>query len=294
MFQRRISMIAFGLLTILALGFIQPFAAGEESTEQESAIKRSAYAVQNRTAVELADLLNKHFKDVVEAQPDSASNALLIRANAAVMDDVMKTLAFLDRRPREVSLDFFVIHTKMEKGADGKTEFPAVDAKDLTGQAERVIGKINALEKQAAFTSLERFQIKALENQAATVKDVENKPYTTGAVTTTAVDGKPRVTRTVAYKTLGTTITVTPQVGKDKLITLDFRFSKEHSVPASDVPLVADQNGPAVVATQFLTASLQTKLVVADGQAVPARDVQVTSGKSGERIIVVVIARVAN
>ena len=80
----------------------------------------------------------------------------------------------------------------------------------------------------------------------------------------------------------------------DKLITLDFRFSKEHSAPANDVPLVSDQNGLAVVATQFQTASLQTKLVVADGQAVPARDVQMTSSKSGERIIVVVIARVAN
>src|SRR5258708_28085622 len=69
--------------------------------------KRLLYLVKHGMAKDLAAVLGEHFKGVAEFQalPESTSNALLISAAPAALDEVVKVLDQLDRQRQTVSIE---------------------------------------------------------------------------------------------------------------------------------------------------------------------------------------------
>src|SRR5262249_20620410 len=94
----------------------------KEGGKEDAQSKRVIYFVKYGTAEDLAGVLAKFFKGEAGVQfaADAANNALLISAGPAVLGEIMKTLAQLDQRPRQVNMEVIVLDLKLTKGADGK------------------------------------------------------------------------------------------------------------------------------------------------------------------------------
>jgi type II secretory pathway component GspD/PulD (secretin) len=265
-------------------------AKGEQPKGEDGKTKRLAYAVRYGSAKELAVILGKYFKGDAEVQAvDGSGNLLLINTNAAIFDELLATLAKLDRRPKTLSVEVFVIELPPKKGEGGKFQ-PAdkdVDEKEFTGTIERVATNIAALQKKGTLGTVNRFTLTALENQTAHALNGGTKPYVAGI---TNIGGKSRTT--ITYRNLGTSVTVTAKVGEGA-ITLDLTLDDVRMVqPEDGIALGMDDQGRTIMATEFATAKLNANVSVAAGQAVLVEGVQV-SGKAGNsRTLVVVGAKV--
>ena len=132
---------------ILALG-LTAFAAGDPPAPKDpspkddaSATKRLVYFVKRGTAKDLAPVLAGSFKGVAEVQalPDPTSNCLLISAAPAALDDVVKILEQIDRRPQTASVEIWILEVGGKKAGGDKTA-PAeeVNEKDLSGTVAEV------------------------------------------------------------------------------------------------------------------------------------------------------------
>src|SRR5262249_38268616 len=85
---------------VILLGGLCALAGGGHAQDGPKE-KRTLYVPKHGQAKELATILAKHFKGDAEIQvlPDSPSNCLLVRAAPSVLEEVVKLLEQLDRRP---------------------------------------------------------------------------------------------------------------------------------------------------------------------------------------------------
>src|SRR5579862_3767406 len=279
--------VAMGAIAALLVGLPagEQFSSAGQQAKSENA-QRTTYHVQNRSATELAGILGSHFKTVGNFQvvADGPTNTLLITANVPLLAELMNALTKLDRRPQEVLVEVYLIDLAPKKGTDGKTEQKEIEQKSFSGPAEQVASNIKALEKSGAFTAVRRFQLKGVVGQESKLTESASKPYVTGMVVTTGVNGIPMPRRTIAYKNVGTTLSATSFVNADGVIGLDLRVQDERGVQPEDAPVIGtDEFGQPVRSTQFVRASLDTKMTILNGQAVLAKDVQMQSTVGGER-----------
>jgi hypothetical protein len=250
---------------LLALAVLPATAQERPAVER----KRGAYVVKYAAAEDLARILAKHFKGAATIQPgpEGTSNCLLINAPPAVFSEVMKTLEKLDRRPASVVVEIFVVELPTKKAND-KGKRP--DEKDFSGTIDEVAERLEAMMKRGQVAGFKRAQLRALEGQLGSLTLGENKPYAMGANTT-------------VYRNVGTRVKVTPQVTADGPVTLDLN--------------VQDSRGrePATVTglTEFILTSLTSKVSVAPGRAVLAKDARVISKEGVGETLIVVGARVA-
>jgi type II secretory pathway component GspD/PulD (secretin) len=255
-------------------------------------LKRAVYEVQHATAKDLADLLTKLYKSEagVQTLAAPAGNAVVVTAPAGTLDEVLGLLKRLDKRPRSVAVEVVVAEVP-RTGAKGKAAPPAreLDTRDLTGNAEDVLAKLQNLQAKGLIGAVKRFRLTAAENRPGSVKERGSKPYVTGVVG--RANGM--TTRTINYRDVGTTVDATPQIGDDQRIVLDLHFtdSRMH-VPADAVVLGNDENGQPIRATHFIQAKFDGQVTVRSGEAVVAQGVT-TQSKSGQhQTLVLVIARI--
>src|SRR5256885_1091852 len=109
------------LLFVLGVLRIDSPTLAQAPKGDDAKTKRTVYVVKYGSAKSLATALGKFFKGDVEIQvlADGASDVLLLSAKAEAFDDVLATLAKLDRRPQAVAIDIFVIDVPTKKSADG-------------------------------------------------------------------------------------------------------------------------------------------------------------------------------
>jgi type II secretory pathway component GspD/PulD (secretin) len=190
---------------LLALSAV-PAAAQERLAAER---KRGAYVVQYAAAKDLVGILAKHFKGAAEIQagPEGTSNCLLINAPPAVFEEVLKTLEKLDRRPRSVAVEVFVVELAATT-ADDKEKRP--DEKDFSGTLDEVAQRLDAMVKKGQVVRFKRIQLTTLEGQLGLLLQGERKPYPLGP-------GR------FVYRDVGTQVQVTPQVTADKSVTLDLK-----------------------------------------------------------------------
>ena len=124
-------------------------ANASEQSKADTASKQVRYAVNNRSAQELATLLEKQFSGVAGVQivPDGPNNTLLLTAKPGDLDELLNTLAKLDRRPQEVVVQILILRMPANREADGKMQPADFDAQQLSGAAERVLGHIEAWQR---------------------------------------------------------------------------------------------------------------------------------------------------
>jgi len=274
--------MAVSALLVAALAF----ETAKSQQGDDGKTKRVAYVVKYGSAKDLAATLGKYFKGDVDVQVtgDPANNLLLLSANPKVFDEVLATLAKLDRRPQLITVEIYVVDVPAKKAGD--KEF---DEKTLSGSLKDVAASLKALQKSGMLGSVRQFTLTAVENQSSTLMNGETKPYV-GGVTKTGIGN---TQFTIMYRNVGTQVVVTPRVG-DKTVTLELKMDDSRMVqPEEGIPLGIDDKGRQVMATEFVTAKLNAAVSVTVGQAVLAEGVQTTAKAGTGRTLVVVAVRAA-
>jgi type II secretory pathway component GspD/PulD (secretin) len=117
----------------------------------------------------------------------------------------------------------------------------------------------------------------------------ENKAYVTGSTVT----GTGIVSRQMAYRQVGSIVRVTPQVAADKTVTLALKVEDSRMYHPLDAPAVGtDENKNPIPATAFSQTNLETKVSVASGKALLAKDAKSTQKEGQGQLLIVVGARV--
>ncbi len=283
---------------ILVLG-LAAFAAGDSPAPKDqtakdgaSAARRLVYIVKHGTAKDLASVLAAGFKGDAEVQalPDATANCLLISAVPPVLDEMLKVLEQIDRRPQTAAVEIWILETGGKKGnGDKAASAEEVNEKDFTGAIADVGARVDALEKKGVFVSVKRVRLTALEGQVASFTIGENKPSVAGI--TMRPTGA--AARSVTYRSTGVKADASVHVSPEKVVTVDLKLQDSHaSTPEDGVSIGADENGKPVFATEFLATTLTSKLDVPSGTARLAEGVK-TNAKSGTtHTLVVVGARV--
>jgi type II secretory pathway component GspD/PulD (secretin) len=279
-----------GALALFTVFLTVPGALAQERTPDK--IKRIIYTVQNGDAKDLAETLSKHFKAETALQfvPDANSNCLLITARPDALEDVFRVLQVLDHQPRVVTLEVIIAGVAAANGAEDKTESNRknLDEKDLSGPDREVVAKIQELQKKGVLGILQRVRLTTLENHQTSATVMENKPYVTGSTRT----GRGMSLNTISYRTVGTTVRLTPRVTDNGKILLTIRVEDARThTPKEGVKLGDGDKGNTPTASEFITATLNTSLLIPSGQAVLAKGVKVRSRSRNAHTVVIVTAR---
>jgi general secretion pathway protein D len=266
-------------------------ATGPGKGGQAQKPKRIVYEVKRGVAKELSELLGKLYRGDpgVQVLPAPAGNALVISAPPAAAEEVLQLLGRLDRRPRTVAIEVFLVEVP-RKGKSGKPvpETTALDERQFRGNAEDLLDKLQNLQKKGLIGELKRFRLTAAENQAGSVRVGKSRPYVTGVV----ARGNGVVTRSVMYRDVGTEIRVTPQLGDDRRIALDVHLThSDLHAPEDGISLGADENGQAVRATEFVNTKFEGRVTVPSGEAEVAKGVTTHSQSGRGQTLVIVSAR---
>lgn len=259
-------------------------AAGTDEKAEKS--KRIAYVVKYGSAKDLAKVLGEHLKGAaeVEALPEASANVLLIRATPAAFSEVVKLLEVLDRRPRLVAVEVWVAEV-----LPGEKKDEPLDTKPLNGPADAVRARVQELQRRGRIGELRRLELTSAESQPARAFLGENKPMVLGMrVTPTGL-----ISRNMTYRAFGVDARLTPHVGPDNVVTLDFRLTSSRPHVGPDSPLLGeDENKAPVRMTEVVQTAADGKLSVPSGRAVVVQGVK-TTGKGGpHQTVVIVTARV--
>ncbi|HSQ54588.1 MAG TPA: hypothetical protein VLM40_02500 [Gemmata sp.] len=252
---------------------IVPSAVPGASPAAQPRPQRTEYMVKNADPKMLAEIVGKHYKGDADllAVTSGGSNAILISGTPAAVPDVLKLLEKLDRKPRNVEVEVYLVEVPAPK--DGKEV-------ELTD----VLSKLDALTKSG---SGQRIKLTAMEGQPVTSTTGGNKPVTTS--TTVAGGGfggggfggrgggGGPVQRSIMYQPVGTTVKLTARVGNEDVVSvdLDLKDSKIHQPAAGD----------EAAAPGFDSATLSTRFNIPAGKPVVAQTV-----RSGGNVAVVVVS----
>jgi hypothetical protein len=299
------ALVTSGLL--VTLGLALSAAAGQEDAKQsprkavsEPAVARQVYAVHGRTAKELADVLTLHFQTepAFQAVPDPVSNTLLLSGPKAALAEAIALLREIDRPPRMVHVEIFVLELS---GGDAK----ALDGVELSGTAQDLKARLRDLQQKGAIVSIKTVELTTLERQTARSQVGENRPFVTGmgigaggfggrggggAAPGGGGPGGGTVTRSIAFRNVGTSVRVMPEVGADGQLTLDLQVEDSRMRTAEGSATVGtDEKGTAVGTPEFFTSTLESRLKVRPGCVVQAQSMKASS-KSGQTQTVVFVS----
>jgi hypothetical protein len=309
--------VAGGLLAALVIAL--PAAPGQEADKNPmrkatAPVAHLVYAVRGGAAKELANALTVHFRSEPDfrAVPDAGSNTLLLSGPKAALDDALAALREIDRPARTVRVEVLYL----QLGAKGDDAKP-LDVTGLTGGAAEVRARVRELQQKGAITSVKRVELTALTGQNTRTQVSENKPYVTGVAVAGGFGGGRgnaggggigggggggigggrgggaggfgggpgggggMTTRSIAYRNVGTSVRVRPEVGPDGQVTLDLQV--EDSGMRSP-GRGADDNGAA----EFTAFSLETRVKVRPGQMVMAQGMK-TESKAGQAQTIVLV-----
>jgi hypothetical protein len=254
--------------------------------------KHIVHVVKLGSAKDIAAVLARQFQGDAEVDVLLDNNCVLIRANAQVFDDVVKTLQALDRRPRLVNVEIWVADVappKAEKG-DG-TKLAPIDDKPLNGPSGEVLVRLRDMQRNGQLGSLKRLQATVAENQSASIMEGETKPYVTG----THLTGTGVTTRTISYRNVGTNARCTPRVADDQTVMLELKVDDARMHVPEEGVVLGEDNKEKVRATEFVLASYTGTVSIAPGRAVMLRDVKMDAKNPGaNRTLMVATARVVD
>lgn len=258
------------------------------------ALKRTVYEVRCGSAGELANALSRHYASETSFHVVAAgsSNSLLLSAPPNVLEEVLRSLELLDRRPRT-----FAVEVLFADAAGQPADAAALDSKTLSGTADDVAARLDALKQQGRLTGLRCIRLAATEGQRASVNSAAEVSIVTavqrfGGGRGGAVAGDQGfaggrggpVPLNVERRNVGTLIEVLPRVAPDGIVQLDLKV--EDSRVVTEVGA-----GDAAQAMPVLTVTTVTGAVsVRVGQAAVATGLT-ESGTTRRQTAVIVTVR---
>lgn len=247
--------------------FLAALVASSASTQEPATqdTKRLTYSVKHGTAKDMAATLSKHFKGSAEilALPESPANVLLINGPAPVVKEITTLLEQVDRKPREVILDFWVL--EIAPAAKDAEKAAPVELRELNGPLAQVLAKVEALKEKGVITSWKHIQGRALENKMLLVNTTEERQFVTSMnVTATGI-----AHFNYERRNLGTVGQMTVALSPDKELFMDMHF--EHSratYPEDSRVMGVDKNGEQVRSPVFNIAVFKNRVALRPGHAV--------------------------
>lgn len=272
---------------------------GASAIVQHSAsgsIQRSIYLPKNASTSSLAMLLSKQYEGdsgvSVLAEPNA--NVIAIRASSeVVMQDVLKTLALIDKPAREVVFQVLVVEFN-DKQIDSEkgTAQPAVDPRELVGAADAVQATLGKWIIAGHVGKVRRYSLTGHENQVCSLRLGENKPLVNGVT----VSGATRTMMpTLIRDEVGTTIELTPRITetRDIVTSLTIESSDYESVERS-IELAKDEKGRPIAVQAKVISRLRTSLTIPDGHANVATEWQVEPQSNHRPSLVLVMAEIVS
>jgi type II secretory pathway component GspD/PulD (secretin) len=243
--------------------------AGEIAGSGTTPVKRTVVTVRNAAAADLATALTEHYKGEpnVRVVAEPGSNALLITANPHICNDVLDTLALLDRPRRRIAVDAIVLELTAEtdKGAATDPETAVNDDRAFTGPMETVNRRIEALEKAGKVVNVKRMHLETIENQPGQTQAGEERSIVNGFnVNARTGLASPIVSR----RPVGTIVSITPRitVRNEVLATVVFRDDRVQFPPDAVVLFNKGEDGP-IIAPVIASTNTNTSMKLTPGQA---------------------------
>jgi hypothetical protein len=308
----------FACCLLVALGLALPAAPGqptEKSAPRKAtapvAVQRQTYAVRGAAAKNLANALTLHFQAEpgFQAIPEAGSNVLLLSGPKAALEEALAVLREIDRPARSVRVDVYLVDVTPKTGGEAGGNAKSLDATELLGNAGEVRAKLRDLQQKGVVTSVKMIELSSLAGQSARTQVSENRPYVTGVTVTgggrggagglrgNRGGGEPgdnapagggfggMASRSIAYRNVGTSVQVTPELGADGQVLLDLHVDDSTMRP----PTGADDKSGSPGA-EFLLFTLESRLKLRPGQVVLAEGTKADSKTSKAETIVLVSA----
>jgi type II secretory pathway component GspD/PulD (secretin) len=254
--------------------------------------KRLTYTVQYGSPKDLAAVLEQHFQGEAEFRTlsEPSNRSLLIAASPDVVDEVVRTLAQLDRAPQKIIVDVWIIDEGLlrEEGASPNAVRKALDERQLTGPVEEVSERLENLSKTNALDYYRQLRLENLEDRENTVQVGEEKPRVNGYMSMgVGGQGSP----TIQQRAVGTIVTVTARVVDANKVLLDVVFRDDRlGLPEEGTQIATGADGP-IMSPDVFTTHLKAKLTVPAGQAVIANRVETDTRSKRSRRQIVIAAR---
>jgi hypothetical protein len=317
-------LIALGLALPAAPGQEADKPSARKPSAKE-AVVRTVYAVRGGSAKSLANALTLHFQAEpgFRAVPDPGSNTLLLSGPKPALDDAAAVLREIDRPARSVRVEVFCVElTARADGDAGGGGKPPVGA-ELPRTAREFRARLHELQQKGVVSGVKVVELTALTGQTARTQTSENRPYVTGVTVAGGLGGRGGrggagggdgsgggpggfpgggggafpgggpggvATRSIAYRNVGTSVQVSPEVGADGDVTLDLHVEDSGPRPAEGGTAVGtDEKGTAVPATAFTVFNLETRLKVRPGQVVLAEGTR-SGSKAGQAQAIVFVS----
>lgn len=278
----RLSHRCVGVLVILLV------AGGLAAEDAKPELVRTVYLPKHLNAKSLAEALSKQFKGDAEitSLTDSGANAVLLSAPKFTTDSILSILDKLDRKPRlvEVQVALFEVRVKAD---EAKGKLTDADLKDLSGSSTRVFEKLAAFQKAGKISSLRKVELTAAENQKSQQQSGADKAMATSGGGGGFNVPNPRATTSISYRSVGWTVTATPQISEDGTITIELSMMDSQVLTPDDGVVVNGAVVPETTTTQF-----QSKVNLTSGTATLAQGVQSESKSMIVQTYVVVGTRI--
>ena len=301
------------LCVTLVLGFVGNASAGGEDTKESPAAEaspakqplegdgvgagtnqRAIYFSKHASVKELVTLLGQHFDGEagVKLVAEPNSNLLSVRATSpTVLEEVLKTLALIDRPQRQVAFQVLIVefNAKKSDGKEASAVKPEVDTDELTGSVAEVLSKLAAWTRDGHVATVRKFQLTATENRSTELRLGDMKPMVTGFMSnaTTGI-----ATPTLTVRDMGTMIELKPRISETGEIATDMSLQDSRlEAPELGIELAKGVNGP-IISRGILMSRMQTSLTIPDGKSRVTTGWQVEPKSDRIASVVVVSARI--
>lgn len=301
------------LCVTFVLGFVGYVTAGEDGTKESPVAvpspakqplegagvgagtsQRTIYFSKHASVPDLVNLLGQHFdsESGVKLVAEPNSNLLSVRATSpAVLEEVLKTLALIDRPQQQVAFQVLIVefNAKKSDGQEVGAVKPEVDTDELTDSAAAVLSKLAAWTRDGHVATVRKYQLTATENRSTELRLGEMKPMVTGFMSSAATG---IATPTLSVRDMGTMIELKPRISETGEIATHISIQDSRlEAPELGIELARGVNGP-IISRGILMSQMQTTLTIPDGKSRVTTGWQVEPKSNRISSVVVVSARI--
>jgi type II secretory pathway component GspD/PulD (secretin) len=220
--------------------------------------------VRHANATDLLNTILPSFADhagnPMTGTADVNSNSILLSGTADQLAEALKILQLLDRQPKTVSIDIWIVDTR-------SAGWESTANKEIDGALKespaKLVDLLQKLQAQKQAVVLNHLQMRGLEGQQSTVQLGERKARINSM--TRSNTGR---TNSVTFENIGTMATVTPRVNSDRRLVLAIDLNKSFSAPEDTGPVLAEAADGTVQARapSAITVQLKTTITLSDGE----------------------------
>jgi len=249
----------------------------------------AVYALQNRSAEELAPILNEMLQEVaqeegdqVEGTPkvvaDNAKNSLVVWGNDNEQNSFSRLIQSLDTTPVQVLLEATIAEVRLNdeldfglrwffEGGNGSATFSDNQAGSIGAnfpgfsflfQGASAAVTLNALSSVTDVEVVSSPSLMVLDNQEARLQIGDEVPIATQQVRDTSDPNSP-VVNTISFRDTGIILTVRPRVSNSGQITLDIE---------QEVSSVSNTTSSGIDSPTISQRRIKTSVVATDGQTI--------------------------